>query len=170
MSCCCHTSPTRRCPKRQQSPWLSHMAVDEVFVSSTNDQLQAEVYKDFSRSGSDKDPAARSQARCSKREESYLPGNCELVEMLIAHRSVLLVLIIEHDRDARLSDPGLALLVDEVLQTVGTNLQARGPSLTLVRECFTVDRTQLGAAVFYRDVAVLSTVPGSSSLCQERSR
>ena len=46
---------------------------------------------------------------------SNLSCDGELVKMLISHRAVLLVLVVEHNGHAGLGDSSLALLVDKLL-------------------------------------------------------
>jgi len=55
---------------------------------------------------------------------SHLSSDCKLVEVLVTHRAVLFVLIIEDNRHAGFCDPCLPLLVDELLQAVCTDLHA----------------------------------------------
>jgi hypothetical protein len=54
-----------------------------------------------------------------------LAGNSDLVVCLVANRAGLLIIVVEDDRDRRLLDTSLALLVDELLQRTGTDLPQR---------------------------------------------
>ena len=49
-------------------------------------------------------------------------GNDDLVKVLRAHWAALLVKIVECNGNSGLGDASLPLLVDELLQTVGTHL------------------------------------------------
>lgn len=55
--------------------------------------------------------------------KAYLSCDCKLVKVLITHWTVLLVLVVEYNRHAGLSDSSLTLLVHQFLQAVGPHLQ-----------------------------------------------
>lgn len=56
----------------------------------------------------------------------HLTGDRDLVEVLVAHGASLLVCIVKVDADRGLGHPGLALLVDKLLQIANANLREVG--------------------------------------------
>ena len=54
---------------------------------------------------------------------TYLPSDCQLVEVFIADGAVGLVSVVEHDGHAGLCHTCLALFVDQLLQVTDTHLQ-----------------------------------------------
>lgn len=63
-----------------------------------------------------------------KRRSTDLSSDGDLRAVLVPERAPAAIRVVEDDRDGRLGDPGLALLVDELLEVRGANLlQIRDP-------------------------------------------
>lgn len=108
---------------------LCDMAVDQVLVPAPNDQLhvhrtpgQRSVYIEKG------PPSGAALLACSAlfpaESAAHLPRDSDMVQVLVLDRSIGLVAVVEHNGDGRFGDPGLALLVDQVLQAVCPHLCA----------------------------------------------
>ena len=53
----------------------------------------------------------------------HLSGDCDLIEVLILHRAICLVRVVEDDGHCSLCHPSLTLLVHQLLQAIGSNLR-----------------------------------------------
>ena len=53
---------------------------------------------------------------------SYLSSDCQLIEMLVSYRTVVLVLIVEYNGHTSFGDSCLSLLIYKLLQAIGPYL------------------------------------------------
>ena len=56
---------------------------------------------------------------------SYLSSDCQLIEMLVSYRTVVLVLIVEYNGDTGFGDSCLSLLIYKLLQAIGPYLSTK---------------------------------------------
>ena len=64
---------------------------------------------------------------------SNLSGDCDLIQVLVLHRPIGLVCIIEHYGHCCLGHPSLPLLIDQLLQAVGPHLAGTHKTLSRCR-------------------------------------
>lgn len=107
------------------------MAIDQILVPSTNDQLHGHTNTDhtavtallvtlllpFPSPG-----LAIACPNCFCEASPNLSGDCDLIQVLILHRPIGLVCVVEHYGHCRLGHPSLPLFVDQLLQAVGPHL------------------------------------------------
>ncbi len=103
---------------------LRRVRIDQVLVPASDHNLR--TAPEIKRCGRCTATVGAGHARANA-AHSHLAGDRDLGVLLVAERAVLLVLVVEDKRHARLLHTRLALLVHKLLQVRGADLCARAP-------------------------------------------